>query len=565
MDVYRIAFKILIKRKGDQLMGQFKNRMGIMVLLLVMIGSVFLFTGCGKSSSSGDSTVTPVTTTTTGTTTTPTGNASTTSVQLSGTIAGAGGAAAFRSMSAAPPVTDAVWAVPIAKMQGANIDPVNFMLRKTSAISTGGTFSFTLEKTMTMAEIKAKVPTIDAGGYADSTVFDVDWMLVKMAGVSPVGVIALQGDATYDTLLSIPLSAFTPTTLQIGTVDATSGVATLSVSSLASNVTMSASSLVAMARMDDILGTIKDVIRNCDIANNKCKSAQQSFVFTGVYSALAGTAAYDIGGKYEGYQLYFDLNDYYTKTDFDAICPISGPPTVVYTLAPPQPLSVQSVTYSIGSPLTTGATATGVRSDLNSGAYTQCFKNTEPLYFRKSNTTNDWHLQFVTGDRASQLITAFPSGDWVLSRNSTTVAVFEFSLAKPVDASGKPIIIVPAVQLVLDGTVDKGINAINVRWYQWSGTAYVQVTDTALLNSLMGGFEISMDDMYGITGDTNRRSLQTNGIDFATSTIDVSAPSDGKGKFHYNSLSTSIYNLDYMGVGYQFGGQSFRFAWATYL
>jgi hypothetical protein len=486
--------------------------------------------------------------------------------QLSGTIATSTAAPGMRASRAPAATPDSVWAVPIAKMQGANIDRVNFILHKTSALDANGNFSFSLAKSISLADIMAQVPNLDAEGFPPDTVFDVDWLLVEMAGSIPLNVIALQGDASFDSMLTMPLSVFTPGSMNLGNVDADTGVAALGVSDIAGDVTLSSSSLQAMARSDKILKSIKDIIRNCDLTTNKCISARQSFVFMGHYSNLTG-ATYDKAGSYSGYQFYFDLTDYFDSADFDGICPESGPVTVEYQLTPPSAVSVETVTYDASNPFSSG-TGTGNLTLITSGTetYTQCFKNTMPLYLRKSNSnSSDWSLQFITGDEASQLTTATPAGDWVLSRKTTTAPVeigrFEFALANPVDALGNPIVFIPSVRFDTDGAPDPHLTMLHIKWYQWVGSGYVEITDAALLNSLMGGFEISMDDFDGIDSDTSRRSYQENGISFAVSSFDVSNPSDGKGPFLYNSTSTTSYNLTYFGVGYEFGGQSFRFAW----
>lgn len=541
------------------------------VLAVVLVAGISACSGGGGGGDTGTLDSNTTTTTTTngevGTTTNP-GPVSANSVnqvQLTGTIAAGAGAQGLSGMRAAA-VADAVWAVPIAKMQGANIDPVNFMLRKTASLATDGTFSFQLAKTITLQEILVTVPNLDAGGMPADTVFDVDWLLVQMAGATPVNVIQLQGDATYDGMLSLPLSAFTPTTMDLGSISSASGVAALSVSGLASNVTISASSLALMARSDDILATIKDVIRNCDLNTNKCISAQQSFVFMGDYAQITHAANYARAGAYSGYQFYFDVVDYFNKADFDGICPESGSSaTVVYTLSPPSPVSVESVTYSNVNPLSTGTSGTNQRNNLNDGAYTECFKQGAPLYLRKDNATQDWNLQFITGDEPQQLTTATPAGNWTLARsadsgaNFATIANFEFALANPVDGTGNPIVFVPAIRFDTDGA--GGLTTLHVKWYQHNGANYVEVTDAALLNSLMGGFEVAMDDFNGIETDGGtRRSAHANNISFGTASVDVSNL-DTKGKFLYNSSSTTAYNLDYTGISYQFGGQSFRFVW----
>ncbi len=483
------------------------------------------------------------------------------SVQLTGSIASATGASGLKAARAAAGPADTVWAIPIAKIQGANIDVVNFILKKTSTIDGSGNFTFTLEKTISLADILAKVPDMDTTGMDPNAVFDVDWMLVQMAGATPVGMISLQGDATYDNLLSIPLSAFTPGTMNIGTVDGTSGVATLSVSSLASDLTMTASSLAALSRTDDVLSAMKDVIRNCDLATNKCITATQSFVFMGDYANIIDPTTFDQAKTYTGYQIYFQVNDYYDKSDFDAICPGSaGPVTLEYTLTPPGPISLQTVTYDTTNALSTSLTDTGNPTPSGDNSETRCFKNN--LYLTKDNNASYWALQFITGDLAEQLTTDTPAGDWVLKRNNSEIGRFEFALAKPVDANGNPIVFVPAIRFDTDGTADKGVTTLHVKWYQYNGTGYVEITDAVLLNSLLGSYEISLDDENGITGNTGLRRAQQWGIDFSVNTIDVSNL-DGLGPFFYDYPNADKYKLRYAGISYLFGGQSFRFVWRS--
>jgi hypothetical protein len=489
-------------------------------------------------------------------------NSSSSQTQLSGTISSSSPAAGLKSGHAPAPAADSVWAVPIAKMQGANIDSVNFVLRKTSVLDANGNFSFSLAKSISLSDIVAQVPTLDTTGFDPNAVFAVDWLLVEMAGKIPLNVIALKGDASFDSMLTMPLSVFTPTSMNLGRVS--SGVSSLGVSDIAGSVNLSTGSLKAIARSDKILKSIKDIIRNCDLTTNKCVSARQSFVFMGVYSSLTNTVNYDRADDYSGYQFSFDMTDYFASADFDGICPASGPVTVEYKLVPPAPISVETVTYSSSHPFSSG-TVTGTLSTIVSGTatYTECFKSSYPLYLRKNNNnTSDWSLQIITGDQASQLTKATPAGDWILSRNSVTIGQFEFALANPIDASGNPIVFVPAVRFDVNAGAPT-LTTLHIKWYQYQGISagYVEITDAALLNTLIGKFEIAMDDFNGINTDSSRRSYHVSNNSFSTTSIDVSNPSDGKGPFLYNSSSTINYNLDYLGVGYQFGGQNFRFAW----
>ncbi len=543
--------------------------LSMLAFLVITVGAL-CFGGCsggGGSSNSGGP-----------------GDSGSTSVHLSGTISTSSPATGLRSLSTAPTLTTTeVWALPIAKMQGASIDKMNYMLRKTTTPDASGNFSFDLKKTISLAEIIAQYPGVKTDGMPTDTVFDVDWMLVQMTDTTPINVIALPGDTNYDSLLSIPLSAFTQADLNIGAVDPASGLASFPVSSMANDVTLSSSSLQAMARADSILATIKDVIRNCDMNNSKCVSGRQSFVFMGDYSQLV--TSYATATSYSGYQLYLDLTDYFNSTDFDSLCGTAIAPSgtsftaaLEYKLTPPVSISILSgitpTTYSPANPITTGTIGTMVSRNTNTNnegtsTYIDCFDSggNNPIYLRKNvNNVNDWLLQFITGDQPGYLIKDASQGDWILSRvtgtGSTNIATFQFALGNPVDAGGNPIVFVPGVQIDTDGGSPAAVTTVHVKWYQWNGSAYVEVTDTALLTSLLGSFSLAVEDFNGITGSTERRAVHLNGQSFSTASFDVTNPSDGKGSFYYNYGAEDRYALQYCGIDYSYGGQSFRFAWS---
>jgi len=558
-------------------------------MLFVLLLSLALVAG-GCSSKSSDS---PAATTTTDTTTTTTKGSS---VHLTGSVGSGGtGASSFFNMHfVTPPPANSVWAIPIAKMQGANIDKTNVMLRKTTTPDASGNFSFDLTKSITLAEIKAQYPGMKDGGMPADAVFDVDWLLIRMNGTTPLNVVQLKSDATYSGMLTLPLSAFTPTVLDIGTVSS-GGVAAYSVSTMANDVTLSSSGLKVISRTDKILSTITDVIRNCDMVNNKCVSANQSHVFMGVYSDITSTTTYDLANSYSGYQLYFDLTDYFTSADFDAICTngttssdgtTTLTSTLEYKLTPPSPpitlgTGTMATNYMALSTGPVGSVVTRQTNTQNEGTktYIDCFDRTSSgspfsmlyqLYLRKNvNNVNDWNLQFITGDDESQLTKDTTPGNWILSRDTgtgpATIGTFEFALASPVDGAGHPVVFVPAIKIDTDGGSPAAVTTVRIKWYQWDGAAYVEITDYALLDSLAGSIGVAVEDFDGTPTatipDTARRAVHFNGLPFSTTSIDVSAPSDGKGPFYYNYALQDKFTLGYVGIDYGFGGQNFRFVW----
>ena len=265
--------------------------------------------------------------------------------------------------------------------------------------------------------------------------------------------------------------------------------------------------------------------------------------------------------NYSGYQFYLDLNDDYDPTDFDAIC--DG--TRVYTLAPPGDITVNGTTYNATNPMSTGHEPATVQDRTGQKI---CSKNNTFLSKNGDDTNGwtDWLLQFITGDRPTELTNAMPAGDWVLSRDGEEIARFEFRNANPIDADGKPIVFVPAVQLLkADGSpVNAGekIEKVAIKWYRWDSTVndYVEISgsDRALVQNLTGGFDFSMADLDGKDGNHAQANWRRELNAQNDVTIDVSSA-----EFYYNYSGSEQYNATYLGISYQFGGQGFRFSWRS--
>lgn len=494
-------------------------------------------------------------------------------VHLTGKLSGLSGSQSIlKGIAQAQATPNHVWAIPIAKIQGANIDPINVYLRQSETFSSDGSFSFVLPKSITVQELKSKFPDIELPpDIPDSYSFELDWLIVTVdTTTNPVTVldmIQLTGNSNYDSLMLLPISSFTADSFDLGLI--TSGDSEKTTDTIETVSTVTGESLKTLSRADNIMRSLKNVIQNCDIVNNKCKEARQSFAFTGTYTAI-GTA-YDKAINYSGYQFYLDLNDYYGVSDFDGICPGSGSASIIYTLTPPSDIVINGTTYNQTNPMTTG-TNPGVQEARGTDEMVCSLGKDGVFVWKKKDSTGqwkEWGLQFITGDTPQELTTQMPQGQWVLQRNGNEIARFEFILANPVDTNGKPLVFVPAIRLRNNGNdVNTGdpITHVEVKWYRWDDAVndYVEITgnDLAMLDDLAGDFELAIGDWDGITGDTSQRYLHWWNLSFAADTsINVSSPADNKGPFYYDYAGADKYNAYYLGISYQFGGQTFRFVW----
>lgn len=494
-------------------------------------------------------------------------------VHLTGKLSGLSGSQSIlKGIAQAQATPNHVWAIPIAKIQGANIDPINVYLRQSEPFSSDGSFSFVLPKSITVQELKSKFPDIELPpDIPDSYSFELDWLIVTVdTTTNPVTVldmIQLTGNSNYDSLMLLPISSFTADSFDLGLI--TSGDSEKTTDTIETVSTVTGESLKTLSRADNIMRSLKNVIQNCDIVNNKCKEARQSFAFTGTYTAI-GTA-YDKAINYSGYQFYLDLNDYYGVSDFDGICPGSGSASIIYTLTPPSDIVINGTTYNQTNPMTTG-TNPGVQEARGTDEMVCSLGKDGVFVWKKKDSTGqwkEWGLQFITGDTPQELTTQMPQGQWVLQRNGNEIARFEFILANPVDTNGKPLVFVPAIRLRNNGNdVNPGdpITHVEVKWYRWDDAVndYVEITgnDLAMLDDLAGDFELAIGDWDGITGDTSQRYLHWWNLSFAADTsINVSSPADNKGPFYYDYAGADKYNAYYLGISYQFGGQTFRFVW----
>ncbi len=520
-------------------------------------------------------------------------------VNVTGLVGGAAPAMGRIAAQAAAP--DAVWAIPIAKMQGASLDPINVLLRQEAALGAGGSFSFDLGKSLSAPEIAAVFPGLYDEGFSPTDVFEVDWILVLMSGTTPISYVELEEATSGSGLMNLPISFYSGGSLDLGIVDPSTGSATTSVASISTNINLTAAQLATIAKVDDLFKSLEDLLRNCDFTVDPavCVSGRLSHAFSGTaHPAASGSDV--IASIYGGYQIYFDVNDRHDDSDFAAMCDNSGSAagsaaSVEYRLTPPgggvtATESSVVTAYGSGNPMLSG---TGLGSTNANGSGRDCFKDSSAgngsanigMYLRDDADGEDgsaWLLQFVTGD--NDLIFGFPAGSWVLERRAdpsnlagatfSPVGSFRFEFSSPLDANDKPKVFVPSLRVTADALSGQ-INSLTIKWWQYTGAGAsgYEPADVELLNDLLGGFGVSVDDFDGTSGNGNsRRSARTNKVAFAAETVLDLTPSaiattlpddsDGGAPFFY-SCNTDGTNFEavYIGIDYQIAGQGMRFVW----
>jgi len=387
-------------------------------------------------------------------------------IQLSGAIVSNGSytfGKVFKGISFAPgPITiDKVVAIP---MNRGSLDARNMTSRVTGTIGADGTFDLTLPK-------------------------DKDWLLVLIDSPSTfVGSLAI--DAGSDSLLSLPATVSTLSSLNLGTItgtgfggggDAISSAATVT----ASNFGMTPAQLAAMAKSDDVFKNARNIINNFDTATGIWYQLRPDFTWHGDYATIMSGVFSGPTWTYHSYNFQMDTNA--TNLTIDNLC--SGASFTPVGWTPPSDVTDGITTYGTTTPITnSAATCTtylsdGVPATQASGGN---FYATD-AYWGPSGTISYSLPIWFQG--------AIPTGAWTWKENGVIKATFDPSVSTPVHTDGvRSLGYVPSIRLTVNGS--NVITAVDVEWYYFDGSAYQPVTtaaDLAVMSHLMDGYEIILE------------------------------------------------------------------------
>jgi hypothetical protein len=327
-----------------------------------------------------------------------------------------------------------------------------------------------------MAEM-ITAPIAADGGFSIKLPQSSDWMLVLVASTAPasqrfVGYVGATVDAG-NSLLALPVSAAGAAgTLALGTVaPAAPGGDTYASAAAVQDVdfTLSRASLSALARADDALKSLKNLILNTQ--GPTFSAVIPEFGFEPAGGALLAAGAWGAPGAYQlesSWGLHVETN--HPAIRLDLLC--GATPSVVSLTSP------AAATYSSEGSTCSGAAPARQASN---GAGFYAIEKSDAGAFGSRAAVN---FSPYTG--------AIPAGDWLLSVGGVSAARFDVAVAAPADALGRPAL-VPVVRATTDAS--HRITRLDLRWYvPDGGSGFTEIVDPAVFTHLLRTVVVSLQE-----------------------------------------------------------------------
>lgn len=322
-----------------------------------------------------------------------------------------------------------------------------------------------------------------------------DWVLLLIDSTAPkkdqVVSFAALGDPS-DNLIMMPAQRATGD-IKMGDLEK-SGDEAVSDNSLAENVTnfsLNIAQLREIARMDNVLKTIKNIYVNYDKQTGKFYSQLLAYRWNvapeNAKNKFCGASAFSLGGYYPSINSRNE-ND----INYDAVKNKS----ITLTLVPPVPVtSDNGNTY--GSFSSSGVLTEVIRTN------DRILSTNEPPFALILNN-NGW-IQVGVG-----LVENIVDGWWSLQKDTMEIAAFDFGMASPIDASGHPIVYVPSLNVTVGA--DDTIQQVDIKWYQYDATAgdYIEVIDFTEFNRCKEMFAVALmdaDTLEEISRDISKETI----------------------------------------------------------
>jgi hypothetical protein len=403
-------------------------------------------------------------------------------VQLSGTITGytVGKATYGKTFSAPASPIDTVVAIPMTR---GTLDARNMESSVTGTIGGDGTFNLAL-------------PT------------DKDWLLVMIDSPNTfVGSIAIS--AGSESILSLPATVSTLTSINLGTITGAGGDAVSSPTVTASDFGMNANQFTAFANSDDVFKNAKNIINNYNATGQAGSplwyQLRPDFTWDGDYDVINGA----FSGPTWTYQSYnFQMDTNATNLTIQNLCTNGTLTFVSVGWTPPVGATItmvgSSTTFSTGNPImNSAATCTAYMSDGVPAIEASSSDYTRPFYATDAYGTLSYGMPaWFDG--------TIPPGDWTWSEGGVVKATFDPSVSTPVNGDGvRSLGYVPSIKLTTAGGVGTAITAVDVEWWYFDEAldSYTKVTsaaDLAVMSHFIERAEIIIESAVGAT--TRRHS-----------------------------------------------------------
>lgn len=334
-----------------------------------------------------------------------------------------------------------------------------------------------------------------------------------------------------EALSGIPTDSLASSSLNVGTVSATSGSddakgdipATGSLFDRISDTGVS-----VMARTDDAL----KIVKNAHMNENWTAEPFYLFTHTAGYSDgknqySSAVLAYTGAGFYVGSQA--------SEFTWSAICPAgnTGTAGTIVSLTPPS-----AVTTNSGSKTVLDNSGTLTRS--SQGDASIC--GGDMFYARDDSQygSGSIMLNFAAG---GGITSAIPSGIWRLKNGATEIGRFDLGISKPVDSSNHLKIFTVKVKHTDSNSV---ISKIEAQFYRYDGatSSYVQVTDVVPLKKLIS--DLQWEGSTNSGGNVRQELIFDEATGIASATLTT--------PFSY--LGSTLQNS---GISYKIGSSTYRF------
>ena len=403
---------------------------------------------------------------------------------------------------------------------------------------------------------QAKTASVaDDGTFSLSLGNDKNWVLVLEDTAATdlterfVGYIALKVDPT-SSLLSIPVSATSGTSLGLGTISKSGDTGITDNTASASDFMLTAGQLATLARTDDLFKSVKNLVINYNATTGSYIMPMPIFEFTGNIDGMDNAFPSASDYSYTSYQI--NLLPNMPGFTMDNVCGAAGATKVRLALYPPDGASVTdslgSMTYDSTHPIENDFAECSTASDaaVEADEPTDTFPppaGSGDFYANNREASKGYPVTLEFGRGGGEgLIGDVPAGYWRYEVNDVLAGQFDIAVASPW-AGGLINAVVPVLKVNRDAITGL-ISSIDIKWYRPNDTytGYVELTDISVLKQLVEFAVIELENWSG------ERRYENKFID--PSTVTSYTPTN---PWYWNGTNSGDPTLEAWGIHLSYG------------